>query len=266
MADNLFKSETKEEYKKSADEYFGHVESPKRIGDSADSHSIYDRNLPSKEAEYKIAERYTTGFDKAKRSGAFSKPNLSAAIFPSGLKFASTFIDEMTPGKYKKPPAPFELNKPQEQTKQVDAPKPAAIITERCMDCMELVDYSVDKPDVIINLGFITQSNNTMLTAMGMQFGDPFCSVFHATCMEKVKNFRKLTTPLVMGGALLSIKDRDLLAKYKGILQLHDGREISTGQWMALKRLEKTAQNTQDYIIAQRKKGDNTIFRDDRKI
>jgi len=257
--------ESKEEYDKSAKEYFGNIEAPKVSGKSADDSLVYGRHLPGSEQQYRTAERLHKGFSKASRSGAFSKPSTGHAFFPSGMKFAGDFIDEMTPGKYKPKPKAFEEAKPLEQTAPNDTPKPAAILVELCMDCMQPIDYNDPKRDFVINLGCITQQDTQLLYAMGLRFGDFFTSMFHASCMEKVKEFRKYTTPLVMGGGMLSPKDQVLYARYAGEFKIHEGREINLGQWMAIKRLDRTATNTQNYIIEQRKKGNTSIFRDDRK-
>jgi hypothetical protein len=277
MTEYKIRGETKEEYLEDAEKYFGKLQGPATAGPSIDDPATIDRILPSKEVEFKMAERFKMGFGKSSRSGAFSKPNAGPAIFPNSLKFASDFIDEMTPGKYEKPQKPFTGTTPTEQTgvRHDNLPKPAAIITEICMDCMKPIDYNaqtfmmdgeeIKGLNVVVNFGFITQTNTHMLQAMGMKFGDPFCSVFHATCVNDVKKFRNYQQPLVRGGSLLSDKDRDAIMRWKHIFQLHDGQEITTGQWMQIQRLERIAVQTQDYLIEQRKKGNKEIWRYDRK-
>lgn len=263
MADDKgFRSETKEEYNEDAKKYFGNLQSAKRKGLSADQMAAADKHLPTKEEEYKKLDYYTKGYGKASRSGAFAKAGLSAAIFPNGLKFASDFIDkEATVGKYKKPPDPFKTNTPMEQKKEIDVPKPAAIISDRCMDCMQLIDYQVAKPDVMINLGFM-MGDLQRIAQTGLKFGDSFLSVQHASCMEKVREFKNERLVLIHGGVILSDADRDLIWKYKGQLQIHDGREINLGEWKMIQRLERINRNTYEYLKQEHIKGDSPVFRE----
>lgn len=266
MNEGPIKGETKEEYEEDVKKYFGNIEGAKQLrGKTADAASAYSQYLPGAEQEYKTAQRYEKGFTKTSRSGSFTdKPNASPAIFPSGLKFASEFIDENTPGKYKPKPKTYEAIETPEQTKQNDMPKLACVVTDVCMDCLKKIDHADPKRDIVCNFGMITQQNTHMLHAMGLEFGDPFATLFHATCAAKVKLFKNYTTPLVMGGTLYSMEDVKRMARWKEQLQIHDGRELNLGQWMSIKRLERIAQQTQDYIIEQRKIGNLSIFREDR--
>ncbi len=143
------------------------------------------------------------------------------------------------------------------------------------MDCYEPIDYNattctIDGKecqgiDLVVNMGMVKETDTQKLYRMGLRFGDFYMSTFHASCLEKIKEYRKQTQPLVLGGSLLADKDRNLLLKYKQELHIHDGREISVGQWLSIKRLDKTEYNTQRYIIEQRSKGNLSIFREDRK-
>lgn len=180
MAEEKLRGESREEYLEDAKKYFGNLKGNKTGGLSAEEAAIVDSHLPTKEEEQKKLDYYEKGFNKASRSGAFSKPGSGPAIFPNSLDFASKFIDEHTPGKYQKPPDPFHTNTPIEQKKQSDMPKPAAIITDRCMDCMEPIDYNVPNPDVFINLGFML-GDPLRIASTGLKFGDPFLSVQHAS-------------------------------------------------------------------------------------
>jgi hypothetical protein len=291
MTEKAIKGETHEEYVKDSKRFFGDIQGPKVMGPSADRRTQFGRHLPGPEQEWRLAERYAKGFGKASRSGAFSKPSTGFALRPSGGKFASDFVDEMTPGKYKPQPKAYEKVKHADGKGKDDSSgkaKPACIIVEKCMDCMEPIDYNEREhepwpvhwrcPDCkrlvtvynrginyVANLGFVTQTNSHRLYAMGMLYGDPFISMFHATCMERVKHFSAHSSPLVHGGILLTEKEQAQLLKWKGILQIHDGREITTGQWLNIQRLDRLAEQTQDYIIEQRKIGNLDIFREDRK-
>ncbi len=111
MSDDILKPESREEYQQDAEKYFQGLEGPKGRGVSADDTAVANRHLPS-EARHKELERLTKGFSKTSRSGAFTNnANAVPAIFPSGLKQASDFIDEMSSGKYKEP----EVVKPPSQ-------------------------------------------------------------------------------------------------------------------------------------------------------
>lgn len=262
------KGETKEEYARATDEYFGHGTTQRNLGVSADDKRTIEQHLPGQATEHAMAERYAKGFGKASRSGAFSKPTTGYAIFPNGLKFASDFIDEHTPGKYKKPENPWGTNTPIEQEERQEEAQQrrlAFVYVDECIDCGKLIDRTVENPDIVPNFGFIMQTNTHMLHAMGLQFGDPIATAYHFTCSEKVKQFKKLRMPLVRGGALLDKKDRDMLLKYKNILQIHDGQEVTVGHFKMAQRLERLAINTQDLIIKFRKSGQLEHFREDRR-
>lgn len=295
MPNNLPAGETKEEYEKDTEKYFGHREGPKILGPSADDASSYSQHLPGKKQEHDLAQRYATGFDKTARSGAQSQPNAGPAIFPNSLKFASEFIDEMTPGKYKSGPKAFQSVAPVDQNKINNGPKLACIIVDLCMDCMQPIDHQSKEtkniytkcPDcgklvkflaeggrnIVINYGgMLPPPNEAMaiyyrhkLQAMGLCLYDPFASLFHASCMEFVKHFREHRQPLVKNGQLLSDRERELIWKYRHELRIHDGDEITDGNWMAVKRLERIQENTHNYIIEQRKIGNLSIFREDRR-
>jgi hypothetical protein len=234
------------------------------------------RHLPGPEQQYRLAERKSLGFNKASRSGAFSKPGTGYAYFPNGLKFASDFIDEHTPGKYKPADKPYEHNVPMVQKQDIgNVPKPAFMDLETCIACLkpinlkgnkEICDHkALDCECFTPNLGFIFEQEQLKLWALGLQFGDPIVTNFHTKCFNEYKGFNQQTLPVVRGGGLLSPKQQRELAEYKGVWAIHDGQETTMGRVNAYDRLELIAKNTQQHIIRQRQSGNMALFREDRR-
>lgn len=110
--------------------------------------------LPSKEEEARHLEHMTKMFDDTARSGAGGVKSGSTGIFPNGMKAASDFIDDMTPGKYKAPPPTgttpvFSAETRRNLEKKCQAmglPTPAIMLPHNfCTDC--------NKTDVTWELG-----------------------------------------------------------------------------------------------------------------
>jgi hypothetical protein len=275
MSDPI-KGESKKQYNESIQEYFGHVRGHENLGPSADDRTAMANHLPSKEAEYKLSEYKTLGFNKSSRSGAFSKPSTGHAIFPNGLKFASDFIDEHTPGKYKPAPKPFTENLPMQQKRDVQGvPKPAFMELNTCIDCFEPINLegnkaicdhrALDCECFTPNLGFIFETDQLKLFAMGLQTGDPIVTNFHTKCFNEQNGFKHQTMPVVRGGAMIPDRERAALIRRDKTAPLHDGQETTMGRIKAYERLDRLAKNTMNYIIECRKSGKIDKFREDRR-
>ncbi len=275
MSDPI-KGESKEQYNEAIKEYFGHVRGHENIGPSADDRTAMAQKLPGKEEQYRLSEYKTRGFSKSSRSGAFSNASTGFAIRPNGLKFASDFVDEHTPGKYKPAPKPLTQNIPMQQKRDVEGvPKPAFMELDVCIDCLKPINLNgnkaicdhkaLDCECFTPNLGFIFEQDQMKLWAMGLQFGDPIVTNFHTKCFQEANDFKKLIMPVVRGGAMIPDKERAALIRRDKTAPLHDGQETTMGRIKATERLERLAKNTQDYIIEQRKTGNLKLFREDRR-
>jgi hypothetical protein len=240
--------------------YFGGLGQPKAPGLSADDKYAHEKNLPSEEEGNKKLEYFSKGFEKTSRSGSFAKAGASAAIFPNGLKFASDFIDnEATPGRHKLPGKPDKVVP--KQTRQVETPRAAVVIADRCMDCMEIVDPH----DAHINLIFVTERESLKLNALGLKFGDPILDLICNKCQKEMDQYRYMSMPLVFKGSLFSPDEMKTIQKWSPQLGIHSGTQIRLGDWKKIKRIENIWNHTSGHIINHRLRGDDTIFRNDRK-
>jgi hypothetical protein len=250
------KSETKKEYDDDANRYWRNIESAKNPGPSADSAEVADKYLPGKAEEQKILDRFEKGFTKTSRSGSFTdKPNASPAIFPNGLGFASDFIDEMTPGKFKKPE---EGTPVQEQVGRVEnVPKPAFIIADTCLDCMK----PVDPGEVAMSICVITEQDTHKLAAMHVKFADMGVNLQCMPCYEANLKLGQSQVPLALvhSGGLTDPQEIALAIKYGAPIRLHDGEERTLGQWYMHKRQQRLTKNLHNYLMSS--EPDSPIFR-----
>lgn len=247
-------SETRQEYAAEEAKYFGAMGDAKRPGLSAADAAVADRHLPSKEAEHKMLERWEKGLTKSSRSGAFSKPGSGPAIFPNSLKFASKFIDECTPGQYKE-----QKERPvlREQTRRVDAPPSEFTKLDMCIDCLQPIDTN-DAPSITPSLFFIRTMDTTKLFSMGLTFAAPVIMAVHTKCEREAQRLGQDATKLVLvhGG---SITDPDELArafKYGQVLRMHDGHELTAGQWHLQKRKDRLEATMVDILICMDKRSE----------
>lgn len=252
------KGESADEYKKETDKYFRNVGTPKVPGMSADDAAVADRFLPSAEEEHRLLDRYGKGFSKTSRSGSFTdKPNASSAIFPNSLKFASEFIDENTPGKYK---PQGEMKPPSEQESPVGwFPGASAVIEDTCLDCLK----PVAKEEYVGGMYPISEQDTHKLASMGVKFSDIVLYVVHKSCWDYAKVMGKDKTPLalVFGGNVMSDKDIMLMQKYGKPMQIHDGQEKTLGQWYLQKRQESLWNNLCGILKAEKMKPTSKVFR-----
>ena len=248
--------ETRKEYESDRNKYFRNLKDVKRPGPSADEASVANKHLPSKEEEHKKLEYYTKGFTKTSRSGSFSKPNAGPAIFPNGLKFASDFIDrEATPGIHKQPET---KGLPRQRTGPTGfAPKAGAVITDICMDCLEPADMS---QGLVCAMQFMLAQDSLKLFSMNLHFGDPVLYVLHKKCADLRNMAGQLAPhiPLVRGGSIPDLEKQKTAAKYNLPLNIHDGNEITLGQYAMHEHQERIDKNLENYLISVPK--DSEIF------
>lgn len=254
MTDNKPVSETPAEYKAEESRYFRNVGAPKGAGKSATDADLVEKILPPDEHKHQILDRYERGFTKSSRSGAFSKAGSGPAIFPNGLGFASEFIDSMTPKREK----PKEEMKPlREQTRAVDVPKAAAVIVNRCIDCMEETGPG---DNVVPAMRFMLSDDEHKHFAMGVKYGDIVLAVEHYKCWNKANNDGQNAVPLVLAvGANLTLEEDIRIAnKYGFSTNLHDGHERTLGQWLMLVRQDRLETNIEKILMAADK--DDPLF------
>lgn len=241
--------ETREEYLKSETNYFGAIGGghAQDRGASATDVAHADQHLPSRELQFKMEERLEKGFNKASRSGAFSKASTGFAIRPSGGKFASDFVDEMTPGKYKQQE---ERPVPREQTRAVDAPKAEVVLTDFCLDCMTPIDPN-NAGELVCGMTMVCNEDPIKHFCMGVRWQDAVLFVVHKKCFEAAKKMGKnnIRLALVKGGSLTDEKDVAIAMKYNLPINLHDGQEITVGQWELTLRKERMELQLEDYLI-----------------
>lgn len=247
MQDPRITGETREEYEQDAKRYFKNLGDAKRPGPSADDTALAESALPPDEQKHRILDRFAKGFNKTSRSGSFTdKPNSSPAIFPNGLKFASDFIDEHTPGKFK-PEAPA---KPPETQKKPTGhfPKAVATIDDICLDCMG----PVDPKEYVGAIYIITERDTQKCFSMGVKFGDIVLNAECKKCFDIATSEAKNTSPLVLvfGGQLTSEEDIKLAQRFRQAVYLHDGQEKTAGQWHAFKRRDRLQNNLERYLMA----------------
>lgn len=254
MSEEPIKSETKEEYAAEEARHFRNVGAPQGAGTSATDKRIIDAHLPPDHQKHLILDRFERGFNKSSRSGAFSRPGAGPAIFPNGRKFASDFIDSMTPKREK----PKEDMKPlREQTRAVDVPKAAAVIVNRCIDCMEETGPG---DNVVPAMRFMLSDDEHKHFAMGVKYGDIVLAVEHYKCWNKANNDGQNAVPLVLAvGANLTLEEDIRIAnKYGFSTNLHDGHERTLGQWLMLVRQDRLETNIEKILMAADK--DDPLF------
>lgn len=250
------KSETRKEYEDDAKGYFRNIESAKNPGPSADAPEVADKHLPSRAEEQQLLDRFEKGFTKTSRSGSFTdKPNASPAIFPNGLGFASDFIDEMTPGKFKKP----EEGKPVDQQvrKLENVPRPDFIITDKCLDCMG----AVDPENAAMSICSIMEQDTHKLAAMHVRYGSMGVNLQCMPCYEAYQKLGQSAVPLALvhAGGLTDPREIELAIKYGAPVRLHDGEERTLGQWYMHKRQQRLNNNLHNYLMAT--DPDSPVFR-----
>jgi len=256
MAEFKLKRETKEEYEEDAKRYFRNIGSTRVNGRSAEDYDQVEASLPSPAKKLAILERYTKGFTKKSRSGAFSESGLSPAIFPSGLKFASDFIDEMTPKGIKQPEQPKPKWDKEAKPTGSYLPKAAAIITDMCLDCMK----EPTKDNWVICMHIITEQDSMKLWAMRMHFGAVVLSAECKNCYDFAQKMGMEATPIALVyGNLIPEEDIVLAHKYGFPINIHDGIERTMGQLNMLKRKEKLETNLVNYLISL--PPDSKVFR-----
>jgi hypothetical protein len=262
MTNFKIKSETRKEYEEDAKRYFGNFSSAEaRAGRSAEDYQEVESRLPSPRNKQRILERYTKGFSKASRSGSFAKPGLGPAIFPSGLKFASDFIDEMTPKgiKPKEQPKP-DISKEAKPTGGF-LPKACAVISEICLDCLK----PISKTDSwILGIYIITESDALKLWAMHVYNGGVVNYAVCQSCYDHALDASRDSSPviLVADGSLISehiqkgeidakgVEDIELLKRLNSAMPLHTGHERTLGQLNMIKRMDKLKTNLTNYLIS----------------
>jgi len=258
MTEFKIKPETKKEYEEDTKKYFRNIGAPKQQGKSAEDFSEVEARLPSAKDKHKILERYTKGFTKTSRSGAFSKPNVGPAIFPSGLDFASKFIDEMTPKgiKPKEQPKP-DISKEAKPTGGF-LPKARAVITDICLDCMQ----PPTKDNWVIGLHIILEVDDLKLFAMKCKTGDVVLNCECKRCYDNAQVMGMMETPLALVFGKL-FTDEDIRIANRCGFQLpnvHDGSEKTLGQWNMIKRRVRLEENLVNYLISC--PADSKVFRD----
>jgi hypothetical protein len=259
----ILKPETKEHYEADAAKYWKNIESAKHSGVSADDLAVADGHLPSPRLRAAHADRLAKGFDKTSRSGArVDSSNAVPAIFPGGLKSASDFIDEMTPGKYK----PQEEMKPPKEQKRPTGffPKPAVVL-DRCLDCMEPMG---SHQQYVLGMTVVLEEDSQKLFAMGVKHGDLIVYNICCPCFDKAKELTRDNTPLVLvfGGALTDENDIRIAQKYNFPVNLHSGSEKTRGQWNMIKRAERVMDQLWDYLMQENLKPNSPIFRNREKV
>jgi hypothetical protein len=258
MTEFKIKPETKKEYEEDTKKYFRNITAPKQAGKSAEDYHEVEKRLPSPEEKHKLLDRYTKGFTKTSRSGAFSKPNSGPAIFPSGLDFASSFIDEMTPKgiKPKEQPKP-EIDKEAKPTGGF-LPKARAIIVDTCLDCMK----EPTKDDWVLGLHIIIETDALKLWAMKCKLGDVVLNCECKKCYDYAQVQGTLETPLALVFGKLFTEEDIRIANRTGfqLPNVHDGTEKTLGQWNMVKRRARLEENLVNYLIAC--PADSKVFRD----
>lgn len=265
--DPALKPESREEYLNSEKEYFGNIGDnsykPKGAGSiSASDAAIADRHLPSMEEQFKLEQYYENGYSKTARSGAFSKAGAGPGIFPNGLKSAMTFIDkECTPGVHKPAEARPVLK---EQTRKVDVPPAAVTVTHMCIDCLKPVDEN-DAGNIVPSLFIIADKDYERHQRMNVSFGDICLFVEHVACMKAAEQMgaNKKRLVLIQEGKLTDTKDVAIALKYNLPLRLHDGRELTMGQFELAKRKERINDQFIDFLTHVSK--DSSIYRKNRE-
>lgn len=244
-------SETKEEYAAAEASYFRGMGDAKRPGLSAADAAIADKHLPTKQKEQELLDWWEKGLTKSSRSGAFSKASTGFAIRPSGGRFASDFVDKCTPGHFKQPES---RPVPKEQTRKVDVPPAAVTITHLCIDCLGLVNEN-DASTIVPSLFIMTSQDFTKLFSMGVQFGDIVLAVEHVTCLKEAQKMGQDRVPLalVRGGNITDPKDLALAAKHGFIERMHDGHEVTLGQFYLQKRKDRLEEQLHDVLICMDK-------------
>jgi hypothetical protein len=260
MSEKKIRSETKKQYEEDAKKYFGYYSAAKGTGKSAEDFAQVEARLPGPEHKQRLLERYTKGFGKTSRSGAFSKPGIGPAIFPNGLKFAQDFIDEMTPKgiKQKEQPKP-DISKEAKPTGFF--PKACAVITEVCLDCLKELDVN---EDWILGMYIVTDEDALKLWAMHVYNGGLVNYAICRKCYDKALDASQEKTPLLLvaNGSLVeehidkgemdaeAIHQMKDLQRRGSALPLHTGNERTLGQVNMLKRMEKLKTNLSNYLIS----------------
>jgi hypothetical protein len=257
VTDFKIKSESKREYEEDAKKYFRNIGAPKVNGRSAEDYREVEARLPGPAKKQQILERYTKGFSKSSRSGAFSKPNAGPAIFPSGLKFASDFIDEMTPKGIKQPVQPKpDISKEAKPTGGF-LPKARAVIDDVCLDCLK----ELTKDDWVLGVYIVTEQDDLKLFAMHVYNGALVNYAICKKCFDYALEMGKEATPIVLvSGNLIPEKDREIAAKYGFPVNIHDGQERTMGQLNMIKRIDRLKTNLENYLISLPL--DSKVFRD----
>jgi hypothetical protein len=270
MTNFKIKSESRKEYEEDAKRYFGNFSSAQGAGQSAEDRARVEARLPSPATKQLILERYTKGFTKTSRSGAFSKPNVGPAIFPNGLKFASDFIDEMTPKgmKPKEQPKP-DISKEAKPTGGF-LPKACAVISEICLDCLKPIS-KID--DWVLGIYIITESDALKLWAMRVYNGGVVNYAVCQSCYDHALDASRDSSPviLVADGSLISehiqkgeidargVEDIELLKRLNSAMPIHTGHERTLGQLNMIKRMDKLKTNLTNYLISL--PPDSKVFR-----
>jgi hypothetical protein len=246
MSEEKFTSETREEYESDANRYFRNVGSPRNPGFSADEAKVADKYLPSKEKEQQNLDRLTKGFQKTSRSGAFvNRATAVPGIFPNGLKFASDFIEEMTPGKMQREAV---VRPPDRQKAWLPSiPKAEVVLEDLCPDCMKPIDAT----NYVLGIYPITIRDQNKLQAMGVKFGSFVNYTVCKPCWDYAQVMGKDATPiaLVTEGSLIPMKEIELARKYNRPIALHDGNEKTLGQWYIARRQERVLSNLDQMLI-----------------
>jgi hypothetical protein len=263
MADKKIKSETRKEYEEDAKRYFGYYSPAQGGGKSAEDFARVEAHLPGAKQKHRLLERYTKGFEKTSRSGAFSKAGASAAIFPNGMKFASEFIDDMTPKGYKQPEQPKpDISKEAKPTGGF-LPKACAVITEICLDCLKEIDKH---ESWILGVYIVTEEDALKLWAMHVYNGGLVNYAICQKCYKTALDASQEKTPLLLvaDGALLTevgVTEKEIgAAKRSGVaLSVHTGHERTLGQLNMIKRIEKLKTHLTNYLISL--PPDSKVFR-----
>lgn len=254
-------SETREEYQKEEQKYFGARGDAVRPGLSAADAAIADQHLPSKQQEQKMLDYWEMNLTKASRSGAFSKPGSGPLILPNGRQ-ALDFIDKhATPGQYK---PQQERPVPKEATKKSDVPPAEVTITHLCIDCLKPVDEQ-DAANIIPSIFFILTDDTAKLFAMGVTFGAIVLAVEHLTCAKTAQELGKngLQIILVRDGDISDPDDMAKAAQYGRVHRMHTGQELTLGQWYLQKRKTRLEEQLHHVLICMDKTSE--AYRKNRK-
>jgi hypothetical protein len=175
-------------------------------GRSADSAAMLEHFLPSKEEEFKNAEKLTTVFDTSSRAGAGGTKAGVVGIRPNGGKAASEFLEMYTGiGRFKPQAVPFTEKINICDKGNDNARKPSVVFYKSCMDCMKPLnrDDCVPNMNIIPPLQIATQAEIEKWRSVGLKPGMVVCYCFCTPCIKEAVAIQKdpyKQMPLIVGG------------------------------------------------------------------